>query len=224
MPDVVNGIVLDSFAYKETSLIVRVYTKQHGIVSILVNGVRKKAAKYSLAYFQPLCYIDFQLYYKNTSTLYRADSFYFPSSVQQISNDVGKSAIAMFVAEVVLRTSKEREIDTQLFKLLEHIVLLLDSTTKGMQDVHLYFLYLYSTILGLSLEHFQNFTGAPAIQEGVFQHLEKMSRWTTAGYQPLLIAKEEKSILIRWVLRYFEEHLGSFSVKSLKILEDIFLG
>lgn len=223
MPDVVNGIVLHSLNYKETSLIIKVYTKQHGLISILVNGVRQKAAKYSMAYFQPLIRIDFQLYFKSTSTLHRADGFYFPKHVQTISEDVGKSAIAMFVAEVVLRTTKEGEIDIELFELLDHIIPLLNSSQRGIQDMHLYFLYLYSSIQGFSLEHFHR-VGDGAKQDVVHRHLEKMAQWSVVGYQPLELTKEERAALVRWMLHYFEEHLGGFSVKSLKILEDVFQG
>lgn len=223
MPDVVNGIVLHSINYKETSLIVKAYTKQHGLTSILVNGVRKRGAKYSMAYFQPLVRIDFQLYFKATSTLHRADGFYFPGHVQTIAEEMGKSAIAMFVAEVVLRTTKEGEMDIELFELLDHVIQLLNLSKKGVQDIHLYFLYLYSTIQGFSLEQFHRMEEL-GIQEVVHRHLGKMSQWTSVGYHPLEIAREDRAAIVKWMLHYFEEHVGAFSIKSLKILEDVFQG
>lgn len=222
MSDIVNGIVLDSFNYKETSIIVRVYTRQQGIVSILINGVRKRNPKFSLAYFQSLCRIDFQLYYKSTSSLHRADGFYFPGSGQWPINDVKKSAIAIFISEVVWRTTKEKEIDERLFELLEHIILLLDSPIEGFQDLHLYFLYFYSSILGFSLEHFGGFANDTMVKNSISQHLKKMRQWSVEGYHPLEVPRTEKSSLLKEMLRYFEEHHGFFTVKSLKVLEDVF--
>ena len=49
-----RGIVFSYTEYRETSLIVKIYTELFGIQSYIVNGVRKKNAKLNVGWFQPL--------------------------------------------------------------------------------------------------------------------------------------------------------------------------
>ena len=50
-----KAIVISTIKYSDTSLIVRLYTKEVGLVSFLLKGVLKsKKGKLRTAYFQPL--------------------------------------------------------------------------------------------------------------------------------------------------------------------------
>ena len=52
-----RGIVLVFIRYKESSIIARIYTKDLGLRSYIVNGVRSiKTSK--IAFFQPLTVLD----------------------------------------------------------------------------------------------------------------------------------------------------------------------
>jgi DNA repair protein RecO (recombination protein O) len=46
-----RGIALSYVKYRETSIIVRIFTRQFGIQSYIVNGVRSKSAKTKIALF-----------------------------------------------------------------------------------------------------------------------------------------------------------------------------
>ena len=43
-----NGIVLNYIKYKETSIISKIYTKEFGLKSYLINGVRTKKGKFNI--------------------------------------------------------------------------------------------------------------------------------------------------------------------------------
>ncbi len=221
MQEKVQGIVLDSFKYKESSLICKVYTKEHGLVSILVNGVRTKRAKVSMAYFQPLSRIEFLLYYKENASLFRGADFSLLLSPAGISLHIIKCTLALFISETVLRTLKEKEEDSRLFALLEYTAHLIEATDEGLQDVHLYFLYQYAEILGLSLKSFRNFVPKESPEYPVDVPLDVLLQQAAGHYQKMGFSREERSKLIKWILHYYMEHLGTFSIKSLGILEDL---
>lgn len=222
MPEKVSGIVLDSFKYKETSLIARIYTEQHGLLSILVNGVRTLKAKTSLAYFQHLSSVEFSLYYKERSSLFKGDGFCMTKYSFDTSAHISKTAIAMFVSEIVLRTTKEREKDDNLFALLDHVTFILNTLANGIQDLHLYFLFHYSEVLGISLDSFRRFTDYETGQQDLEMGLDILAGFSENGYQPMGFSKELRGNLLKWILKYYEQHLGAFSIKSLDILEDVF--
>jgi DNA repair protein RecO (recombination protein O) len=222
MPEKVQGIVLDSFKFKESSLICRIYTRQHGLLSVLVNGVRTKKAKVSRAYLQPLTFVDFLLYFKENTSLYKASEFSLGQNPFGESLNMSKCAISLFVAETVLRTFKEKEVDEKLFQLLDYTSSTLAIRATGLQDLHLYFLFQYSEILGFSLKSFRNFNQRNEFDSTAYSLLDVLDRFAESDYQSMGFSKEERAKLLKWMLKYYEEHLGSFSIKSIHILEDLF--
>ncbi len=48
-----RGIVLNFIKFRETSIIVRIYTEQLGLQSYIINSVRKKSPGSRMALFQP---------------------------------------------------------------------------------------------------------------------------------------------------------------------------
>ena len=58
-----KGIVINHIKYKESSIIVRIYTEKLGLQSYIVNGVRSAKAKNKMALFQVLTILDLVAYY-----------------------------------------------------------------------------------------------------------------------------------------------------------------
>lgn len=223
MPERVQGLVLSNIKFKESSLICKIYTQQHGLLSVIVSGVRSKRAKISQAYFQPLCMLDFLLYIKENSGIYRTKDFSLVVNPFGVVHNIGISAIAMFISETVLRTTKEKESDPQLFLLLQSVAHLLTSYPRNIQDIHLYFLYHYSELLGISLKSHYDFTQWGNESYDLERNLAKLINSCEGEYQTIGFTKEERAILVRWILHYFEQHVGPINIKSLYVLEDVFL-
>ena len=57
-----RGIVLSYLKYRETSVIVRIYTEQLGLQSYVVNGVRKAKPPGRIALFQPFTLLELVAY------------------------------------------------------------------------------------------------------------------------------------------------------------------
>mgnify|MGYP000173781482 CR=1 FL=1 len=72
MPELVQGIVLDSFKFKENSVICKIFTLQHGILSVLVNGIGKKNSNTNQIYLQPLSHLELVVYMKESHGILRS--------------------------------------------------------------------------------------------------------------------------------------------------------
>ncbi|MFA7132593.1 MAG: DNA repair protein RecO, partial [Bacteroidales bacterium] len=57
-----KGIVLRTFAYSESSSIVKILTKEFGLKSYILKGSRKPRTKLRSNIFQPLYILDLQVY------------------------------------------------------------------------------------------------------------------------------------------------------------------
>lgn len=70
----IPAYVLHSFPYKETSLIIKFFTKEHGVVHLIAKGAKRK--KYLSAILQPFIplLIHWKYHSTNLAVLYQADS------------------------------------------------------------------------------------------------------------------------------------------------------
>ena len=59
MDDKLQGVVLQSIRYGDTSLIVKIYTRNLGLQSYIIKGAFNRASKNRAAFFQPLNVIEF---------------------------------------------------------------------------------------------------------------------------------------------------------------------
>ena len=66
-----GGIVLGSIKYKDTSLIVKIFTRELGLKSYLINGVRVQGKGSKSALYQPLTLLDLVVYDKENASLQR---------------------------------------------------------------------------------------------------------------------------------------------------------
>ena len=66
-----RGIVLSYIKYKETSIIVRIFTEAFGMQSYIVNSVRSAKSRGKMALYQPLSLLDLVVYHKSGKDLQR---------------------------------------------------------------------------------------------------------------------------------------------------------
>ncbi|HRB69903.1 MAG TPA: DNA repair protein RecO, partial [Chitinophagales bacterium] len=69
MLDKTEGIVLKTTKYSESSLIVKIFTKKHGLLSFMVQGVRSSKNKQKGNILQPLNCLNLEIYLKEQRNL-----------------------------------------------------------------------------------------------------------------------------------------------------------
>ena len=101
------GIVLHTLKYRDTSMIVDIYTEVAGRASFMVSVPRSRKAALKSVLFQPLALIELEADFRSKATIFKikeAKSFY-PFST--LPYDPYKSAIALFLSEFLYRGVRE---------------------------------------------------------------------------------------------------------------------
>lgn len=103
MLETLQGIMLRHIKYGETSVIADIFTPTHGIKSFMVQGVRKLGSKIPASIFQPLILLEIvsRVHPKNLSYI---NEVHVVNPLSGIFFDVRKSALALFMVEVVHKT------------------------------------------------------------------------------------------------------------------------
>ncbi len=234
-----NGIVLQTVKYSENSLIVKMYTEQKGINSFMVNSVKSKRSRFKPVYFQPLSILDFVAYYKENREIAQLKEISSCLQYKAIPYDVFKSAQALFIAEVLLKTLRESESNYNLYCFVTGSLDFLDNYTGRAADFHLVFLLNLAIYLGFAPQN--NYSGAFRffnMHEGKFdeskakdeyyldENLSKLfAQVMNCAYEHLedlsLSYIQRKEILAK-ILEFFRIHVNGFGVlKSNVILEEV---
>ena len=230
-----KAIVISSIKYQEKSLIVKCFTLSDGLKSYFVRDAfsgRKSSQK--IAYFQPLTVLEIEAVHKNKGTLEHLREIKIGTPFQSIHTDLVKSAIVIFLSEMLHHSIHEEEKNEQLFEFLEaalqwldnhdetanfHLILLLEVTK------HIGF---YPDTSNLDMPFFE-------MNEGIFSNgaINSLSDSETALFKKLIGLKfdndqktfhiTERQILLKILIDYYALHLDGFRrPKSIDVLKSVF--
>ncbi|MCL5127375.1 DNA repair protein RecO [Algibacter sp. L4_22] len=233
-----NAIVLSKLKYRDSDLIVKCYTKELGVVSFLLRGVLKsKKGSTKVAYFQLLSQLQITVNYKSSRSLQSLSEVRLNHLYGSLHTHVLKSAIVMFLSEVLSSALREEESNEILFSYLETTLLWLDEQSDY-ANFHLLFLlnltkYLgfYPDVIDRELNHFNLVEGKFQIKQDFrntitgedLNLLKKLLETTFDTLQDVKINARQRQSFLNMILLYFELQLGSFKTpKSLKIFNQVF--
>lgn len=246
MPDKTHktkGLVLRTVKYGETSIIVTIFTELFGVQSYLVNGVRtttkKSAGKAS--YFQPAMILDLIVYHNELKHLNRIKEYKCSYIYQQIFSDVPKNAVALFMIELLTKSLKQPEQNTELFHFTEDVFLKLDeSSGTVMANIPLFFALHLTHFFGFRIDDNYSETNRYLdLREGSFvnEHphhphfLEEKQAAVTSQFLKVLQIDELEEIKLNHDFRrnlllafetYYRLHIQDFGMmKSLPVLREI---
>jgi DNA repair protein RecO (recombination protein O) len=104
MPQVTTGaLILQVFAYGETSRILRLLTASHGVQSAIAKGVRRPRSQFA-GLMEPFAEGTATLYIKESRDLQTLAGFELTRSRQALGRDLVRFAGASLLAEILLRT------------------------------------------------------------------------------------------------------------------------
>lgn len=223
-----KGIVLSYLRYRETSIIVRVYTEEFGLQSYLVNGVRSAKSKTNrIALFQPLTLLDMVVYYKPDRDLHRLSEVKTNHPFQSIPFDMAKSSIALFISELMTKSLKEEAGNPQLFQFLEHSILFLEEAPGNFENFHLTFLLKLSFFLGFGPESDREFD--EQLRESSYPFLPDTETTTALNVflrrpygAPVRLSRTNRNELLDALVAYYGIHIDSLGeVRSLTVLREV---
>ncbi|WP_210486717.1 DNA repair protein RecO [Rufibacter aurantiacus] len=227
-----RGIVLNYIKFKESSIIVRIYTEELGLQSYIVNSVRKKGSASRIALFQPFTLLD-MVVYPGKGGLTRISEYKCSHPFMTVPYDIRKSSILLFLSEVVSRTVREEEENRQLFSFLHNAILLFDQMETGFENFHLAFLIQLANYLGF---------GVPSADEVITQVAFEMGGAASLGNNLMQLQQLEPYLaevirdaegaklpngkirreLLQLLVRYFQLHVDQLGeIKSLPVLSEV---
>jgi DNA repair protein RecO (recombination protein O) len=141
----IDGIVLRKLDYSETSVIIKVLTREEGVKDFIFQGAKRKNKKGNL--ISPLAIISIEYYQRNDSDLAKITSVEAKYLYKSIPFDPYKSSIIFFMNEVLNNTIKEKAAATDLYDFLLNILQILDLSDKT-SNYPIKFLYRLTKYLG----------------------------------------------------------------------------
>jgi len=144
----IKGIVLHSIKYQENSLIVYLYTNKYGRQTYIAKGVYSSKSKNKANLFQPLFLLDIETIYHERANMQSIRECKLAETFNTIHVNVYKSAIALFIGELLYKVIREEEVNNGLFEFLYNSICLLDELEDGISNFHLHFMTQLSKYLG----------------------------------------------------------------------------
>ncbi|MDR1544068.1 MAG: DNA repair protein RecO [Prevotellaceae bacterium] len=234
-----QAIVLHHFPYSDSGKIVNLYTKSDGRISVLARG-KGKSATLKTPLLQPFTLLDITLDSKpNRNIQYVKESAPLAIFTSIPFNPV-KSAITLFLAEILYKTLREQHSDEKLFNFLNYSIQFFDKCENGTGNFHLIFLFEFSRYLGF----FPNITN---YNQGAFFDLQNgilcqdcpphnffLSKDETKAFINLMrfnyqtmhllkLSRLQRQTILEQITLFFRIHLPEIgTIKSLDILKQIF--
>jgi len=171
MDDKIQGVVLQSLRYGDSSLIVRVFTRSFGLRSYMVKGAFQKNTKNRVALFQNLNVINYVEVRKaeGTSLGYMKD-VQLSMVYQSLPFVMNKSAIVLYVSELLSKTLVGQEQNEPLYDFIVRSLQWLDLVEGHYANFPLFFTLELTRHLGFYPKTNYRPGDGFDMMEGVFTH------------------------------------------------------
>ncbi len=235
-----EGIVLHSVKYGESSVIATIFTNDFGRQSYLINAARSKNSKNKASLLQPLFLVDLVAYHKQSSNLHRVKEIKSSQIYQELSLDIVKSTMTIFLAEILYKSISEEESYPEMFDFIKNSLLYFDLMEVGFSNFHIWFLLRLTEYLGF----------LPDMKRVGFQNWFDMKKGEIVSFQPshpfyankdnteflvdlavlkihelaaYKIPRKMRDSLISNVVDYYHLHFENLGeIKSLNVLREVF--
>lgn len=236
----IRGIVLHQIKYTDSGIVVQLYTRESGRLSVLVRGVhRKKSGRHSVM-FQPMSVLDMEVYFKPSREIQLLKEFSLANPFHELNSNVRKSTVAIFLGEVLSMVLREETPNEALFGFIETSVEWFNECSGNYFNFHISFLAGLSRYLGIG-------PGLPRneneiffdMQNGVFvrtpplhgsyageevSHLLFLFLRSSIQESPSVpLNGRQRNELLETLVRFYSLHLPTLSkIKSLEVLKEVF--
>lgn len=235
------ALVLHTTQYKETSVIAKIFTRQLGVRSYILKGVRKGGSRTKQNLLQPLSYLDLVVYNNPKTQLnYLKEIAPHMGQAPQISNDMSDEAVhnalRFFMTELLYKALREEEPMPELF---DYVVNSSQFTESGVNLSNQPILFLLTVSRHLGIAPLDNYCqreplfdllngrycygGENTLNANMSQLLHYYLQSSNEGAPVPITTLTQRTELINCLLEYFQLHLAEFrNFKSHEILHTVF--
>ena len=240
-----QGLILHTIKYGETSVIAKVFTRDLGLCSYIIKGVRTAKGRTKQNLLQPLSHLDMTVYNNPKKELQFVKEMRPATYRHDFSSDAVKMALRFFMDEVLYKSLKENEPNQRLF---DFVVDELEQVDSGTHDAFQPIRFMIRAASHLGIEPMDNyskrepffnlkegrFIAAPtpfmqqSLQAGDIDYYldaESSSHFhaclSAGNVSPLLNARQRGTTLGN-LLEYYHIHLADFNnFKSHEVLHSM---
>ncbi len=171
-----EAIVLRKTNFSETSLIIQLYTKEHGKISALLKGARSPKSKIG-SKIDILNWVEVVFYNKEEKELQLVTQANLINHFPKIKSDLEKLKYASAICELFIKLVPEKDISVRLFKGLTKILSLMNEKESQPNYLFTQFMIFFIKEIGFELnfskcsncgkEIFENENNAFSFSNGV---------------------------------------------------------
>lgn len=217
-----RGIVFRFTKFKETSIIVTIFTEVFGLQTYIVNGVRSKSAKNKIALYQPLTLLNLVVYHRENANIERIKEISCLHPYRSLTADIKKSTIAMFITELLNKTVKEESHAAEIFEFLCHSLIAMDILKEDYENFHLIFMLKLCRYLGFGVYNVNEVLGGRMTDKETENLLNVLLK---ADYETSMnISNSQRRLLLDLLLKFYAEHMENLGeIKSVQVLREVLM-
>lgn len=234
-----EGLVLKTVKYSESSVIARVYTREKGWLNFHIPGVRSRRNKSGGNLFQPLQYLELDIYHHPGKNLLKIKEYRPAIIFSEIPFDMRRQSIAIFALEVLGKCLHEHEVNTEIYDYFRQFLAELDRADKSPSAyAPTGFMLDLSRLLGFA--PMASHSGSSG--EGLYFHLQDGRFETFPDHTGPTLNQKESQLLLRYLdapalfsgianerqqlldimIQYFQVHVPAFGkIHSIEVLRQI---
>lgn len=234
-----RSIVLHTVCCATGQMLARLFTEKRGMVTISLPSHRGKRGGGGHNLFQPFALLSVEMEYRENKEVQRIASAEIIAPSHAIASHPVKLALALFMAELVVKSIRQAEQDERLFLfILRSIELLEQMDTPGLANFHLQFMASLTSFLGFypdtegRFDYFDItngcFVASPPFHSNyskgddvrLFRELLNTPFTTMAKLE---LSRNERNRLLDLLISYYRQHLHPFpTLKSVDVLRMLF--
>ncbi len=230
-----QGIVMHATKYGDTSLIVKIFTRQQGNQSFIIKNAFRKNNRFAASYFTPLAMMDISYDDHSKSSLKYLKDIAPRRASNPLFYDPAKSSILLFYNEILYKLLMDTGEDEVLFAFLQEEIDKVHQATANLAELPLRFLLRLSAVMGYYPEdNFSPQNSIFSLQECRFQSFFVEDAGFLTAQQseylhrllneeaPVQAGRTLRTSLLKQLVAYFQMHNEQIrKVESLEILSTV---
>lgn len=241
-----EAIVLHSFKYGETRMIVEVFSRETGRLSLIATLPKTQKGRLKKQYFQPMTLLEIAFDYRQQTQLQHLKDAHLLTAWASIPFTPEKLAQSLFSAEFLYHALRSEQQNEPLFVYICDSMQWLDTVETGYANFHLTFLMRLSRFLGfypnLDIQGEQQATNENTLmfdlREGRFCTVAPLHKDFLKPSEASLIrllmrmdfptmhlyklSRHDRNRIVEVLLQYYKLHIPQFpELKSLSVLQEL---
>lgn len=223
-----RGFLLSKIKYGDTSLILKIFSQEIGLISVIKKGAFSSKSKNKLIFY-PLAEIDFTFYKKEEQTLFSLREWEY-KKIPKIGFE--KSSVLLFLSEFISNVLAESDKNSEVYTFIENKLIDLEKT-DAVGSFAIQFMAQLTQYLGFFPNfnqkelYFNLLTGTYQTQKSPHTLDSTINKQWESIFtnQALVISLSDRRKLMDELLRFYELQIDSFrKPKSLDIIKEVFMG